>query len=314
MVEILSKETGSYRLEEFISKTDQGDLYLATDIAGKVLVHVKCLNEENTRGNDFRGPGLVSLKNSLTIKSEYLCRIIDFFEDHGKFYVVTEILEGQNILEKFESSTIIYEEFLIYACMAAKGLLDIHSHGLIHGNIKPTNIIITNNNVLKYVDYSVPINFDLEKIEYEGETNEALHYLSPEVVKGQNLSRSSDLYALGAVFLRLLTGKYLYSGETNIELLSAIVNKSPNFSVVKEMAIPGETVLLLEKLLWKEDHGRFSSAEELLVTITEMISFKSKILTDEYVKDIHSPRDYMLVSLLAVFAILFWILAVSILK
>ena len=143
---------------------------------------------------------------------------------------------------------------------------------------------------------------------------ETVRYRSPEHVTGEELGQSSDLFSAGTILYECLAGAPAFGGLSVRVIEEGILKEEPDYRRLQpDRKTPGDVVLVLEKLLAKKAQERFSSTAELLVTLTEIVSFeKASPLREFFEVAPRSPRQYLMISLLAALLIIFWLVVTTV--
>jgi len=190
-------------------------------------------------------------------------------------YIVMEYLEGET-LEKYTRGVkripVDMAIDVIFKC--CKALDYSHSQGVVHRDIKPTNIMITKDGDVKIMDFSIALmNANQAPGDGERSTGGAVGtpgYMSPEQVLGKDIAATSDLYSLAVVMFEMLTGKRLFDSKTMRELFVSIIREpAPKLSSVRS-DLPAELSQILEKALRKKPSERFQTGQEFAVGLTRV--------------------------------------------
>lgn len=195
--------------------------------------------------------------------------ILDAGEEDGKYYVVMEHVQRVRTLEAYcRPDNLLHVEDvvkIIYKC--AKALHYAHKRGVIHRDIKPGNIMLTNDNDVRIIDFGIAIlkNSDVSQIEgIAGSPS----YMSPEQVQGTDITPVSDLYALGVVMYELLTGFRPFRSNSLSKLMNQIVYATaPPIHTVRS-AVPEELEEIVVQALQKEPANRFLNGADFGVQLT----------------------------------------------
>src|SRR6266487_3908873 len=153
-------------------------------------------------------------------------------------YIVSELLEGQNLRQLLRQGPIPVSKVLNYAIQAARGLAAAHDAGIVHRDLKPDNLFVTTDGRLKILDFglakltrtSAPPHGSAGEIPMETESGRilgTLDYMSPEQVRGQRVDHRSDIFSFGAILYELFSAKKAFAGESAADTISAILHQDP---------------------------------------------------------------------------------------
>ncbi len=197
--------------------------------------------------------------------------IYDAGEESGKYYVVTEHIHGARTLAAYTKPDNLLRiddvVEIIYKC--AKALYYAHNRGVVHRDIKPNNIMLTNDNDVRIIDFGIAIVSDSDVSRIEGIAGSP-SYMSPEQVQSAEITPQSDIYSLGAVMYELLTGFRPFRANNLSKLLHQIVFATPPplHSLREEISEDLEEVVA--RSLQKEPEKRFPNASEFSAALTRV--------------------------------------------
>ncbi len=230
------------------------------------------------------------------------------------WYLVMEYVDGMTLREYSRvKGSLPVDEVTGIAFQCAKALSYAHDHGVIHGDIKPTNIMISSTGDVKITD------FGAAKI--EGATEQAssdsltgsLHYTSPEELRGEAVSARSDVFSLGVVMYELLAGTKPFEAETDVAVCFKIVDEEPEALKKQVTDIPESLDRIVMRALQKEPAKRFQScfqlASELKAAFEDLKEIDEKIEFEEKcnaLRRIHFFHDFKLMELAEVLKIAQW--------
>ncbi|MBU8933237.1 MAG: serine/threonine protein kinase [candidate division Zixibacteria bacterium] len=302
-----------YALTEKLGERSVGEVYQAWDTALERVVALRLIPAELNRDRLFRAQCLSTLRGLANISHPNLCGMYGATEAGGKLVVVLDYVPGRNLKSLIASGPLDNAAFLKIAVAMIRGLVYAHEHGIVHGNIRPSNVVATKDGIIKLMDFGLSLHaVSSDEISASADLD-AIRYRSPEHIVDQDLTPMSDLFSIGAIFWELLTGQMLFSGNSARAIEDAILRTQPDFNQLRsEFNLPGDTVLLLEKLLAKIPEDRFLSTRQLLVTLEEMQSFDEGYATREFFQVRPStPRQYLVLSVLAALMIVLWLVVTT---
>jgi serine/threonine protein kinase/signal transduction histidine kinase/CheY-like chemotaxis protein/tetratricopeptide (TPR) repeat protein len=277
-----------YRLKDKIAESDISEIWLAEEVNTQQVVVVKKILEEK-RSKNIENLLLFNKEASILkqLRHAYIVEIYDFGESDGSNYIVMEYVEGQDLGAFLkERGHLDVVTFLKIAIPLSETLAFIHNKNVIHGDIKPGNIIITGKNQqkisIKLLDFGVALLKDLGSV-YQSHLSGTFAYMSPEQsgILKRPIDLHSDLYSLGVLFYQMLSGELPYQHNDIYSLIHMHIASEPYPLSKYNIEVPEILESVIEKLLRKEIADRYSSTEILvrdLKNIQEGISGEPKRL------------------------------------
>ncbi|UCE24183.1 MAG: serine/threonine protein kinase [Candidatus Zixiibacteriota bacterium] len=304
------RQVSTYHLFEKLGEGLSGVVYKGWDNSQQRPAAVKILRQPPSP--DLTREYLSTAKALIHADHPNLCRIYEVGQTENEAYIIMELVEGMTlkdiILQRRQSD----HDFLDLAVQITRGLKAIHSMKLIHGNLKPTNIIISGENAVTLLDAGLsPFKNFQQNPEFVA-PYEPYHYLSPEHILNQPITPRSDLFSLGTVLYHFVSGVQPFTGKDEDALCDAILNFKPDFPGLREFGIPGDQILLIEKLLAKKPDERIYNTGELLITLKEMREYhRDTEKLHAFIKPPPSPRTYLSIAVLVVLLLVFWYVVTS---
>jgi serine/threonine protein kinase/Tol biopolymer transport system component len=279
----VGRQVHCYDVSSLLGRGGMGEVYRARDrrlqreVALKVLPIVYSTDPERMRRfeQEARTAGRLNHPNILTV---YDVGVID-----GAPYIVTELLEGEELREQLNRGAIAQRRVLAYARQIADGLAAAHAKGIVHRDLKPENIFVTIDERVKILD------FGLAKLKEPAGTIETFqqpnttpgvvmgtaNYMAPEQVRGQEAEQSSDIFALGVILYEMLRGDRPFSGESGIEVMNSILTDDPPDLSQTNPDIPLVLAKIVRRCLEKKPEQRFQSASDLSFALEALMSVGS---------------------------------------
>jgi serine/threonine-protein kinase len=244
-----------------------GEVYRARDTRLDRIVAIKVLHpqvgtDEKLRLRFEREARLVAGLNH-----PHICTLFDVGQQDGLQYLVMEFLEGQTLEGKVRGGPINPAAVHGYARQLASGLTAAHARAVVHRDIKPSNLFLTDDNVVKILDFGialeamVPADAETKLLTAHGAFVGTMAYASPEQLRGDLVDERSDIFSLGTVLHELLTGRSPFARKTTIEQMGAILHEDPP---PLPSGIPLPLAFVISRCLAKRPQDRFQSARELL--------------------------------------------------
>jgi eukaryotic-like serine/threonine-protein kinase len=229
---------GRYRLDAQIGRGGMADVYRAHDLRLHRDVAVKVLREvEHERRFE------VETHTLATLDHPNLVRLLDAGNDAGQLYLVMELLDGASVHELLARGPIEPAEVAEIGREAAAALDYIHERGIVHRDVKPSNLMFDHRGTLRLADFGIVRLVDGVALTATHQTIGTMAYVAPEQLRGRDVGPSADIYALGLVLLECLTGKRAFDGPP-AEAGAARLTIDPNVPA----ALPAPWPALLQSM------------------------------------------------------------------
>jgi serine/threonine protein kinase len=306
MQELAPVSISGYKIIEKLGEGPSGQVFKAWDEACQRTVALKLFKPELTDQAAFLAQCRPAINSLSENRHPNVCSIFGVHRNDTRYVLVMEYLQGATLREIVSLGLLDNNRFLDIVAQIATGLKHAYELGVTHGNLKPSNITFTGEKVVKIMDFGLSCFAGGRAVSGEC-AFEMFHYLAPEQIRGEPATPLSDMFALGVLCFESLTGRRPFSGDSRETLTHSILHDKPDFQIMASRGIPGDTILLIEKLLAKNPENRFGGAAELLVTLQEMQSFEQKSPTRKFLQvKPQTARQYLLISLLAALLLVLW--------
>lgn len=255
---------GLYEILHRISEGGMSTVYAARRTGDGTIVALKILREQYSTDAEFVERFQREAKAVSELAHPHMVRVFDSGRDGTVHYIAMEYVEGANLKEYIRrEGRLAPERALQIAAQVADALEFAHGHAIVHRDIKPQNILLTTDGQVKVTDFGIARALSSATITQTGTVLGSVQYLSPEQARGGAVSRSADLYALGAVLFEMVTGQLPFDGDTPIAIALAHIHKTPPAprSLVPGLSERVEGIIL--RALMKSPTDRYRSAGEM---------------------------------------------------
>lgn len=253
-----------YELKEKIGEGGMSYVYKARCQILDRIVAIKILKEEFSNDQAFVSRFRTEAMAAARLSHPNIVNIYDVGQQDDIYYIVMEYVEGTTLKELIaREAPLPVGRAIDIAVMICDGIQHAHDKGIIHRDIKPHNILITTNGMVKVADFGIAQAISKKTITFGGNIVGSVHYISPEQAKGEPLTTATDIYSLGCVLYEMLTGKTPFDAESPVTVaLKHIHDEIEPPRQINEsipMALEGIVYRAMEKIPEK----RFSSAEKM---------------------------------------------------
>lgn len=243
-----------------------GVVYLARDPVIDRLVALKTLrlDVDTAFEEEFRERFLREARAAGRLNHRGIVTVYDVGEDPetGLIYIAMEYIEGRDLKKRMElDPPLRLDEIARIVAEVAEALDYAHSMGVIHRDIKPANILLTANGTPKVMDFGVA-RMDSSNLTVEGQFIGTPNFMSPEQILGKTVDNRSDIFSLGVLLFKLLTGALPFAGNTMHEVTMKIVQENPPLPTSLRPGLPTAFNPILLKCLQKKPEDRFQRASE----------------------------------------------------
>lgn len=252
-----------YEVLEKLGKGGMGIVYKAIDTKLKRTIALKFLRPELTSDSEANQRFINEAQAAAALDHPNICTVYEVGEHEGQNFITMAYIEGQSLSAKVDSGPLDLETFFSFAIQAANGLQEAHDHGIIHRDIKCSNIMVSNKGHVKILDFGLAKLTEGTKITKTTKIMGSVAFMSPEQVKGEPLDSRTDIWSLGVVLYEMFSGQMPFSKDTEHSLLYSIANKShtPIKRICKD--IPSNIEAIINKCLTKNKSKRYKTASEL---------------------------------------------------
>jgi tetratricopeptide (TPR) repeat protein len=279
---MIGKRLSHYQIAEEISRGGMGVVYRATDLRLNREVAIKILPEEVTRDAGRKRRFIQEAQAASALEHPHIAVIHDVDEADGVTFIAMELIRGEKLSDLLSRGRIAPIRAVEIMSEVAAGLARAHEKHIVHRDVKPANVMVTDEGHAKIIDFGIAKLLEPAGADAVAETVSAAgtgagvvigtaSYMSPEQTRGERVDHRSDIFSFGVTLHELLAGQRPFEGRTGADTASAILHQPPPRLPVLGPEIPagtaGELQRIVDKCLAKDPADRYQGMKDLIVDL-----------------------------------------------
>jgi serine/threonine protein kinase/tetratricopeptide (TPR) repeat protein len=298
-----------YRILSTLGSGGMGAVYKAEDTMLHRTVALKFLPESVVHTDKVSERLKHEARTASALNHPNICTIYEVGEDAGDVFIAMEYIEGRTLSELIRQGPLSIEKVLRFSSQISSALAYAHEKGVVHGDLKPNNIVVTPYGDAKILDFGLarrgdPVEFDYKTLETataEGEITlgGTLPYMAPEQIEGNDATARTDIWSFGVTLYEMISGTRPFQGVTHFALMNSILRAAPR---PLPAAVPTGLKTVVSRCLAKEPERRYRRAGEVRAAL-EAIDLSADS-TDQDVAPTQAPHSSWLRTLIALSLIL----------
>lgn len=271
MDSLIGRVISHYRILDRIGAGGMGVVYRAEDTKLGRTVALKFLPPELTRDKKAKQRFIQEARAASAMDHSNICTIfeVDEIED-DQIFISMAYYEGKTLKERIAEGALDLGEAVDIATQIAHGLVKAHTHGIVHRDVKPGNIFITQDREVKIFDFGLAKLAGQLRLTSTGKTMGTVSYMSPEQGRGEETGPQTDIWALGVILYEMVTGSLPFKGDYDVAVMYSIMKEEPAPIQSLRSGIPAELEGIVKKALAKNEADRYQDANEVLADLSAL--------------------------------------------
>ncbi|MCH8287338.1 protein kinase, partial [candidate division KSB1 bacterium] len=263
-----------YRILEKLGEGGMGIVYKAEDTKLKRTVALKFLKPEILGNADQKSRFIKEAQAAAALNHPNICTVYEIDEYEGRTFIAMEYIEGQSLKEKIEFGPLKQKSAIKIAIQVAEGLHEAHNNGIVHRDIKSSNVMLTRKGHAKIMDFGLAKTAFGSLVTKEGTTLGTVAYMSPEQAQGEQVDARTDIWSLGVMLYEMITGQLPFKGEHDQAIMLNILKTEPEPLTALRTGVPIVLDGIMAKMLAKDPGARYQHVDEIPVDLNavEVIS------------------------------------------
>lgn len=272
-----------YKILRPVGVGGMAEVYLAQDMLLDREVAVKILRAQFINDKSLLEQFRREAQSAARLIHPSIVNIFDVCEENSTYFIVMEYVAGETLKNMLDSQGPLKPFWAVHiACELAAALQHAHNRNIIHCDIKPHNILISQSMTPKIADFGIARMVTSQTMVYTSSVIGSVHYLSPEQAGGAPVTAQSDIYSLGIVLYEMLTGQLPFDGKTAVAVAMMHLEKNPPPLKEYNQELPDSLQDVIDKALAKEPAERYATAEEMW---QDLYNIKNKMLQESVEED-----------------------------
>ena len=262
-----------YRVLEELGRGGMGIIYKAEDVKLKRTVALKVLPESFTQDEESKRRFILEAQSASALQHNNICTIheIDETED-GQLFIAMDYYEGETLKNKMCRDLLSIEEIINITTQIAEGLSKAHEKGIIHRDVKPANIFVTKEGIIKILDFGLAKKIDRTQFTRRDVKFGTTEYMSPEQIRGDKVDHRTDIWSLGVLLYEILTRQHPFKADYEQAIVYLVLNQEPVNVRNYRTDVTERLLNILEKSIAKEREDRYEDMASMLEDLRKVTS------------------------------------------
>jgi eukaryotic-like serine/threonine-protein kinase len=268
---MIGQTISHYKILEKLGEGGMGIVYKAHDTKLDRPVAIKFLSAGHAVTEQDKARFIHEARAASILEHSNICTIYEIDETaDGQLFIVMPAYEGTPLNKRIEEGPLTISEAIDIAIQIADGLQAAHEKGIVHRDIKGSNIFITSKGQVKVMDFGLARSVGMTQVTKTGMTVGTVPYMSPEQARGEKVDHRTDIWSLGVILYEMITGRMPFRSDYSEAIVYSILNEEPEPLSSLRSNVPMELEHIVTKSLRKEPNVRYQHCDEMLADLREL--------------------------------------------
>jgi eukaryotic-like serine/threonine-protein kinase len=259
---------GRYELEEQVGSGGMSKVYRAHDRLLERTVALKILHEHYSQDEEYVERFRREARAVAQLAHPNVVTVIDRGEHEGRQFIVFEYVDGENLKQLVaREGPLPPKQVVELGLQVARALASAHARGVVHRDVKPQNVLLSDEGLPKVTDFGIARSSDVESVTLTGTVMGTSEYISPEQARGEPVDVRSDVYSLGAILYELCTGEVPFPGENPVSVAMRHLHEPVPSVRERRPEVPPRLDAAVRRSMAKDPAERFASMDELVAEL-----------------------------------------------
>jgi TolB-like protein/Tfp pilus assembly protein PilF len=276
--DLVGRTISRYRVDGLLGVGGMGVVYRAEDTRLRRPVALKFISSPLANDPVALRQFEREARTASSLSHPNICTIYEIDNWEGQPFIAMELLSGRTLKEQLANGGVDSLAIVDLALQVASALHAAHEKDIVHRDVKPANIFLTDSGPAKLLDFGLAKRLPLAEIDAAlsggftevGRILGTANYMSPERLRGRDIDHRSDLFSLGVVLYEMVTGRHAFAGESVVEVIEAVLHREPPPVDDRAGAQPKALMQIITRLLQKEPADRYHSAAALTAALADL--------------------------------------------
>jgi serine/threonine protein kinase len=264
---VIDETIAHYKILGKLGEGGMGVVYEAEDTKLKRTVALKFLPPELTRDAQAKARFVQEARAAAALDHPNICPVFEIGEAEGRTFIVMPCVKGRSLKEKIAAGPLALEEALDIAGQVAEGLKEAHEKGIVHRDVKPANVMLTEKGQAKIMDFGLAKLTGIADVTKTLGVTGTVAYMSPEQARGEAVDERTDVWSFGATLYEMLTGVMPFGRKSDQALIYSILHENPEPLTRVRPDIPLPLDRIVRKALEKDKSFRYRNMAEILADL-----------------------------------------------